>query len=162
MGYNKDKERQQYIEFHHLQDSYIDKNILYQSQNVLPERKYVGRTENGDKIFFEETSGSVVKRNYGKSEVVTSWNLLISHNEKSELMTKEKMKILNIVYYDGYSKEYLMNFLEKNNKRNNALNPSTNERKRYTIWADAEEFEIIQDFIKKLREQKDGKINIRY
>ena len=154
MGYNKDKERQQYIEFHQLQDSYIDKNILYQYQNVLPERKYVGRTVDGYKIFFEETRGSLAKRNYGKSENVTSWNLLISYNDKSELMTKEKMKILDIVYYDGYSKEYLINFLKKNNKRNNALNPSTTERKRYTIWVDAEEFEIIQDFIKKLRAER--------
>ena len=80
--------REQYIKINDLQDSYIDKKILYQYRRVLPERKEVGKTIDGNKIFFEETRGSLVKRNYGKSDVVTSWNLLISDGEKSEILTQ--------------------------------------------------------------------------
>ena len=148
MSYS-DNQRQHYIEINHLQDSHIDKKLLYQYRRVLPQRKYIGRTESGLKIFFEETTGSLMKRNYGKSDVVTSWTLLYSDGEKSEKLTKNFKE--EIIFIEGYSKEYIDNFLKNNNKRTNVLAKEKKERKRYTIWADAEEFEIIQDFIRKLR-----------
>lgn len=153
--YNKEKERNLYIKQNHLQDSYIDKKIIYQYKNVIPQRKYVGRTTNGCKIFFEETRGSLVKRNYGKSKNVTSWNLLISDGEKSEIITKKKFdEIIDIIKFtDDYTCEYIENFIANNNKRTNALDTTKKERKRHSIWADDEEFEIIQEFIKKLRKR---------
>ena len=152
MGNSKDKERQQYIELNHLQDSYIDKKILYQYKNVLPERRFLGKTKDEKyKIFYEETRGSLVKRNYGKSQNVTSWNLLFSDGEKSEKITKEFLQNNELTLFDC-SKDDLMNFIENNSKRVNPLDTSMKkDRRRRSIWANDEEFEIIQEFIRKLR-----------
>lgn len=156
MTYSNDNEREKYIKFHHLQDSYIDKKIIYQYRNVIPQQKIVGKTVNNERIFFEETRGSLVKRNYGKSKEVTSWNLLISDGIKSEILTQEKFdEIVDIITFFGdYTCEYIENFIANNTKRTNVLKVNKKFRKRYTIWADAEEFEIIQEFIKKLRERR--------
>ena len=115
--------REQYIKINDLQDSYIDKKILYQYRRVLPERKEVGKTIDGNKIFFEETRGSLVKRNYGKSDVVTSWNLLISDGEKSEILTQEKFNaIIDIIKFTAeFSSIDIENFIANNTKRTNAL-----------------------------------------
>lgn len=154
--YNKDKERNLYIEQNCLQDSYIDKKIIYQYRKVIPQRKDIGITLNGEKIFFEETQGSLLKRNYGKSENVTSWNLLISDGKKSEIITKKKfdeiVDIIKIINAD-YTTLDIENFISKNCKRVNVLDTTRKERKRRSIWADDEEFEIIQQFIKKLRKR---------
>ena len=147
--------REQYIKINDLQDSYIDKKILYQYRRVLPERKEVGKTIDGNKIFFEETRGSLVKRNYGKSDVVTSWNLLISDGEKSEILTQEKFNaIIDIIKFTAeFSSIDIENFIANNTKRTNALITKKKNRKRRSIWADDEEFEIIQEFIRKLRKE---------
>ena len=152
MTYNKESERQQYIEKYKLQDSYIDKKIIYQYKNVIPERRFLGKTKDGKyQIFYEETRGSLVKRNYGKSDIVTSWNLLYSNNEKSEKITKEFLKNNELVLF-GCSKDDLMNFINKKSKRVNPLDTRIKkERKCHSIWVDDEEFEIVQEFIRKLR-----------
>ena len=150
INYNKDKERQHYIEINHLEDSYIDKNLLYQYNKVLPQRNYVGRTESGYKVFYEETQTSLKKRNYGKSDVVTSWNLLYSDGDKSEKVTKEFIENNGFYFYDGYSIGSLMYFLENNSKCLNALD----NRKNCTINVTEEEFEMVQEFLKKVRGKK--------
>lgn len=155
MTYNKDEERNLYIKQNNLTDSYIDKKIIYQYRNVIPQRKCIGTTLNGEQIFFEETQGSLLKRNYGKSENVTSWNLLISDGIKSEIITKNKFdEIIDIIRFtNDYTSLDLENFITKNCKRVNALETKTNERKRRSIWADDEEFKYIKEFIQKLRKE---------
>lgn len=142
-----------YLEDNHLIDSHIDKKILYQYRNVIPQRKYVGRTDKY-KIFFEETRGSLLKRNYGKSDKVTSWTLLYSDGEKPERITKDFIEKNEIIYYDGYSEEFLFNFLKNNNKRTNGLEVKK-DYKRHTMFVTDDEYDMIKDFIKKIREVKD-------
>lgn len=151
----QDYKRNHYIKTNNLQDSYIDKKIIYQYRRVLPERMIVGKTKDGKyQIFFEETRGSLKKRNYGKSDVVTSWNLLFSNGKKSNLVTMDFLKKNEITFATGYSINYLIEFVQNNNKRTNALNTKKHERARHSIWVDDDEFEIIQEFIKKLREAR--------
>jgi len=155
----KEQDRQNYIKEHNLEDSYIDKKILYQYRNVIPERMLLATSrDNKYKIFFEETRGSLVKRNYGKSEKVTSWNLLISNNKMSNKITKENINVLlkfdNFIFYDGYSKITLIDFINKNCKRFNGLEKKEIEMKNKSIWCNDEEFKLIKEFLRKLRARR--------
>lgn len=153
MGQNKEKERINYINMNKLQDSYIDKNIIYQYRKVVPQRIYIGKSKNYD-IFFEETRGSLLKRNYGKAGNVTSWNLLYSDGKKSEKITKENIKDFDFVFKNNYSIDDINNYLKNNSKRMNGLNPVKTDRKTRQIWVNDEEFLIVQEFVKKLRGER--------
>ena len=136
-----------------LKDSYIEFKYLYQCRELTPERIEVGKDENNNTIFFEETSGSLQRRHYGKSDKATSYNLIYSDGEKAHLVTKTYLRAVKIDFNDGYDMEMLFDFLKNNNHRFNALN---NEKRRNCFFYLSErEIELVKEFIKKMRMWKD-------
>ena len=135
-------------------DSHIDKKILYQYRNVQPERKNVGVTRRGYKIFFEETRGSLCKRNYKKSDKVTSYNLVYSDGKETKMVTKEFLEANNIQFYGNYNKDMLINYLDTKSKRTDALTFEYKNRKLYNVYVTEEEKEMIKALLKKMRNEK--------
>lgn len=144
------KEQQdKYINDNGLNQSYIDKRVLWQCRPLLPEVKIVGKDKNGNIIFFEETCGSLQKRHYGNSIKASSFNLVYFDGKKSSLVTRNYLITTKIDYNDGYDLPTLNKFLDNNNHRFNALNGE--KRKRYSYNLTADENEIVREFVRKMR-----------
>ena len=146
-----------YIAEHKLTDSFIDKKFLYQVRPTLPERKEVGTTENGIKIYFEETQGSLRNRHYGYKNKVTSWNLIYVENGQAKIANEKWLEGQIIDFADDFDIDTLKDFLKNNNRQFNALDKQKCGRKSISIWVTDEEYEYVMKFLKKLREVKSGK-----
>lgn len=146
----KKEQQDKYIIDNGLNQSYIDKKVLWQCRPLLPEIKIVGKDKNnGNIIFFEETSGSLQKRHYGKINKATSFNLVYFDGEKSNLVTRNYLVKAKIEYNDDYDLPMLNKFLDNNNHRFNALD--NEKRKRYSYNLTERENEIVREFVRKLR-----------
>lgn len=149
----KKQQKEEYIEANNLQDSYVTKNALWQCRPLLPERKKVGTDNRGNEIFFEETKGSLQSRHYGKINEPSSFNLIYIENSKAEKVTMEYLESCTMIAFnDGYNIEFLINFLENNNKRFNALKGV--RKKQYYFSLSEEEYQLVEDFIRKMRAYK--------
>lgn len=147
----KKKQADEYIKKNGLENSYISRSVLLQCKELLPEVKLVGKDENNNIIFFEETSGSLQKRHYGKSDKATSFNLLYNDGTKTEKVTKNYLLGKNIIFNEGYDMAQLHHFIENNNKCFNALEKKEKKIK-CSFYLSEEEIDIVKDFVKKMRE----------
>lgn len=145
----KQLQQRDYLKNNNLEQSYITQNVLWQCRPLLPEVNIVGKDRYHNVIFFEETSGSLQRRHYGKSEEATSFNLLYNDGFKTYKMTKDYLKNNQIMFNTGYDLNLLINFLENNNHRFNALKDE--KKKVYQYRLSEEENELVKEFIKKMR-----------
>ena len=145
-----------YIAEHNLTNSFIDKKFLYQVRPTLPEKKYVGVTNTGIRLYFEETQGSLRNRHYGYKNKVTSWNLIYVDLNGIPQKVNEKWLEGQIIDFIGdFDIDTLKDFLKNNNRRFNALDKQKCGRKSISIWVTDEEYEYVMKFLKKLRTYKD-------
>lgn len=135
--------------------SYIKQQTLSMCKTVTPETKEVGTASNGDRIFFEETEGSLKNRYYGYNGQTepSSWNLLYQHNNELNKVTKDYLENINIEFNEGYDMDLINYALSQ--KRNN-FNPfkKPSDRKKVTIWVNDKEFEMVKEFIRRVRRAK--------
>ena len=142
-----------HIESNGLTDSFISKTTLMQCKDVLPERINVGIDSKGNRIFFEETAGSLQKKHYKKTKGATSFNLLYSDGKKSEKVTVEYLNDSIIKFEnDDYDLNVLFKFVENNNNRFNAL--GRDKRIKCSFYLTEGEIETVQEFIRKMRKFK--------
>lgn len=134
-----------------IEASHISTKVLWQCRPLLPEVKIVGKSKNNI-IFFEETSGSLQKRHYGKSDKVTSYNLLYNNGKETKKVTAEYLKDTNIVFNENYDIEILNNFIKNNNNRFNAL--ENEKRNKYCLFLSDNEIEAVKELVKRMREIK--------
>lgn len=143
-----------YVKKENLTTSYIDATVLYQCRPLKPERKYVGVTDKGEKVYFEETRGSLKNRHYGRKDV-SSWNLLYI-TDKANKIDETWLESATIDFADGYDKNILENFLKTNNKVFNALTGKKSEKKQRSIWLTDDEYPYVIEFIKRMRKIRGG------
>ena len=146
---------EEYKKNNNLEQSYISDSVLWQSRPLLPTVKIVGKDGNGNVVFYEETSGSLQKRHYGKSDVATSYNLLYNDGIKTRLVTKEYLKNNVFELKEEYNIDKLVKFIENNNNRFNALDKEKTKPCQFKLTD--EEHEIVKDFIKKMRKVRGQK-----
>lgn len=146
-------EYQKYIKENNIQDTYILKNIIWQVRGLLPERIDIGKDENGNKVFFEETLNSLRNRHYGWSNEATSYNLLLSNGETSTRITKEVFKNLNITYSGRFSKDDIEYFLKYRKNKINVLYGRM-KNQRVICVNDDEEYRVVNEFLEKWRKMK--------
>lgn len=146
----------EYIEKNGLTDSFISKAVLVQCKDVLPERIKVGMDAKGNRIFFEETSGSLQKKHYKKTKGATSFNLLYSDGKQSKKVTVKYLNDSVIKFEnDDYDLNVLLKFIENNNNRFNAL--VRDKRIKCSFYLTENEIETVNEFIRKMRKFKDEK-----
>ena len=139
-----------YIEDNGLKESYIKPEELWRYRSVLPEVKMVGKDENGNKIFFEETSGSLAKRHYGKFDKANSFNLCVFNGAETKLVTNDYLATAKIEFNEGYNLEMLSNFINNKNKRYNPLKHA--KRIKCSFYLTEEEIELVKKFVERIRE----------
>ena len=139
--------------FKPIKDSYITEQVQFQCRELIPERELIGKDENNNIIFLEETSGSLQKRHYGKSKKATSFNLIISNGEKAKLVTEEYLRAVRIDFKTGYNTNMMIDFTKNKNKRYNPLQDE--KREKCSFYLSREEQDLVREFLKKVRAYKD-------
>lgn len=148
----KQQQKDDYIKNNSLEQSYIETKVLWQCKPLLPEVKIVGKDENNNIIFFEETSGSLQKRHYGKFEKANSYNLLVNNGNETKKITKQYLNQAVINFNKGYDMELLLNFIENNNPCFNALDCEKKNSYRFSL--SDKEYLIVKEFIDKMRKYR--------
>lgn len=144
------KQFEEYIQNNNLTDSFIKKEVLRQCRDVIPERRYVGKDNYGNTIFFEEAEDNLRKRHYGKLDKPRHFNLLVSNGEKSVKITQRYLSLVQINFNEGYNLETLKEFIKNNSKHFNPLKDEKKYQKSYRLTA--KEHELVKEFIRRVRE----------
>ena len=150
------KKVDEYIKNNGLENSYIDKKILYQYRPTMPDIKFVASTSDFI-VMFEETHGSLRNRHYGydgkDKEKPTSYNLLfIDKDGNTRLFTYDDIKkIENLKLRNNYTVIDIERFLNTDNKRKNGLSYKKTGRKQVLFYVTDEEKKILKEFLAKLR-----------
>lgn len=77
-----------YAQEHNLTDTLISLQVLRQCRPDLPERKEVGITSNGLRILFEETQGSLLKKQILEKQYIRKQGII-------KCLKKKKLPILS-------------------------------------------------------------------
>lgn len=148
------KKVDEYIKLNGLENSFIDKKILYQYRPTMPDIKFVASTSDFI-VMFEETHGSLRNRHYGYNgqNKPSSYNLIIVDKDGNvRLFTYDDLKkIENINLMNGYTDIDIERFLNTDNKRKNGLSYKKTGRKQVLFYVTDEEKRILKEFLEKLR-----------
>ena len=154
------KKVDEYIKLNGLENSFIDKRILYQYRPTLPEIKIVASTSDFI-VMFEETHGSLRNRhyNYKNQNKPSSYNLLFIDDKNKKdgninvrLFTYDDLnKIKDLKLMNGYTDIDIERFLNTDNKRKNGLSYKKTGRKQVLFYVTDEEKRILKEFLEKLR-----------
>lgn len=148
----RQQQKEEYIKNNDLEQSYINPDVLFRCRPLLPEVKIVGKDNNSNIIFFEETSGSLTKRFYKQFDKANSFNLIVFNGEKSELVTNEYLTTAKIEFNEGYNLEMITNFINSKNKRYNPL--QHDKRKKCSFYLSENEIKLVKEFLGKIRKLK--------
>lgn len=143
------KQFEEYIKNNNLTDSFIKKEVLRQCRDIVPERRYVGKDNYGNTIFFEEAEDNLRQRHYKKLDKPRHFNLLVSNGHKAVKITPGYLETATINFNEGYNLKMLEDFIKNNSKH---FNPLTDERTYQASYRlTAKEHELVRIFIKKMR-----------